>query len=187
MSGWKWCQNTVYFALKALKVCWGGLDPVGCFTVYSLTLLASIEMKLDAVICLDNTLHHWCCASCCAPDYCRIIYSTNSALMERFSNNLWYAYICWIRSQQIASWPIVHSSDTIHNLYKPYLKIPPCNIEPLCWHLQTLKRAHSWGTWICKMEQCKDEDREVVTSLQSLPLGLIPCPFSSYVLVQHPN
>lgn len=44
-------------------------------------------------------------------------------------------------------------------------------------HLQTHSHARCQETWICKMEHCKDEAREVVTSLQILPLGLFPCPF----------
>lgn len=46
-------------------------------------------------------------------------------------------------------------------------------------HLQTPTRAHSRGNLnYIKWSTAKDEDREVVTSLQSLPLGLFPCPFS---------
>lgn len=75
----------------------------------------------------------------------------------------------------------VNSSDTIQNPNKPYWNIPPCNIcatastlrlGDKATHLQTLTQACSQGTWICKMEHCKEEDREVVTSLQSPPRPL---------------
>lgn len=102
------------------------------------------------------------------------------------------------RSWQITSWTIVCSSDTIYNLNNPYFETSfslTCYLGDCCTlshhdkaaHLKTLRHTHSQGTWICKMEQYKEEDREVVTSLQRLPLGLFCCPFSSYVLVQHPN
>lgn len=39
------------------------------------------------------------------------------------------------------------------------------------------KPARSLGTWICKVERWQDEDREVVTSLRNLPLGLFPLSF----------
>lgn len=162
-------------------------------------------MKSDAVICLDNKFHRWWSASCVHLSG-MIIYSRcdllDWVLMWKDSIRTWsFIGLSWplLQLKWTASagncilWEVfaATNSDTIQKLNKPWWKPHHITHYPdVCHsfvsaalyhgdeatHLQTLTRAQ--GTWICKMEHCKDEDWEVVTSLQSLPLGLFPCPFS---------
>lgn len=176
---------------KAFKQCSGGLCPVGWLTVYSLAHLASIEMKLDAVICLVKKkkkksllikcLHvstpvPWFIFKKINKEY--RLEDTFIAMMQWLTllnscdlvKKLTWAGTC----KRCAAHSVRTNRAFAHCFQGAAVKamtLSRTQTKPVVAH------AHSKQTWICKMEHCKDEDSEVVTSLLSPPRPL-PRPFS---------
>lgn len=163
--------------------------PAGMVDCLQSGSLAPIEMKLDAAICIDSMLTlfsgltHFCWRKQ-VPSFRTCVFS---AVIFRKR--------CLFPFPKFTKQDRNHRSDTIQSLNTPsahkHKKTPwkytlPRR-RPCPCHTFASRHASFGGTWTCKRSNANLRTGRWWPHYRLSPQASFSCPFSSYVLVQHPN